>query len=236
VSAGADRRRLRWAVAFLIGLATLTATGFGWRAAQIGSTAAYDDRQSVSETVRVEQEALARTIAVASQAREYARYRADYAVAASLDREADRLAAAGAGAATDLSRTEAVALREGATRRAVAAGVFGAATIGDDLLAPRATPRPFDPGGRARALAAEQATELGAARGPGPDHWARSADEIRDRTAGLVRWACVVLGAVLVLTVAEVTPRLRRAWVFAAAGVVVYIAGTAGGLSTVFFA
>ena len=45
----------KWAIAFLIGLATVTAASFTWRAAQIGSTAAYDDRQSISETVRSEQ-------------------------------------------------------------------------------------------------------------------------------------------------------------------------------------
>jgi hypothetical protein len=57
----------------------------GWRAAQIGSTAAFDDRQSISETVSVEQDAVARAVAVAADAREYVRYRADYAVAAALD-------------------------------------------------------------------------------------------------------------------------------------------------------
>jgi hypothetical protein len=71
--------------AFLIGMATLTTTGFSWRAVQIGSTAAFDDRQSISETVRVAQQTIERTIAVAGDAREYARYRADYGVAAALD-------------------------------------------------------------------------------------------------------------------------------------------------------
>jgi hypothetical protein len=68
----ARRRRgfnRRWTVAFLIGLATVTATGFGWRAAQIGSTAAFDDRQSIGETVRVEQAAVQRTIALEAAAR-----------------------------------------------------------------------------------------------------------------------------------------------------------------------
>ena len=73
-----------WTVAFLIGLATVTATGFGWRAAQIGSTAAFDDRQSIGETVRVEQAAVQRTVALETAARAYARYRADYARAGTL--------------------------------------------------------------------------------------------------------------------------------------------------------
>ena len=78
------RRNRKWTVAFLIGLATVTATGFGWRAAQIGSTAAFDDRQSIGETVRVEQAAVQRTVALETAARAYARYRADYARAATL--------------------------------------------------------------------------------------------------------------------------------------------------------
>ena len=83
--------RVKWAIAFLIGLATVTAASFTWRAAQIGSTAAYDDRQSISETVRAEQGEVERTIAIAAAAREYVRYRADYGVAAALDRQAARL-------------------------------------------------------------------------------------------------------------------------------------------------
>lgn len=46
--------RIKWLTAFLIGIATVTAAAFSWRAAQIGSTAAFDDRQSISETVRVD--------------------------------------------------------------------------------------------------------------------------------------------------------------------------------------
>ena len=96
--------RAKWAIAFLIGLATVTAASFTWRAAQIGSTAAYDDRQSISETVRAEQGEVERTIAIAAAAREYVRYRADYGVAAALDREAARLAAAGSSRLADVSR------------------------------------------------------------------------------------------------------------------------------------
>ena len=138
----------------------MTAAGFGWRAAQIGSTAAYDDRQSIGETVSVEQATVERAVTVAAQAREYVRYRADYAVAAALDREAARLAVRGAGRLAAVSRGEAAGMREGATRRAAEAGVFGRFTIQSNLLEPTVTPRPFDYRTRARALAAEQSTAL----------------------------------------------------------------------------
>ena len=126
--------RAKWTIAFLIGLATVTAAAFTWRAAQIGSTAAYDDRQSISETVRSEQGEVERTMAIAAAAREYVRYRADYGVAAALDREAAGWRSRGSSRLADVSRAEAAALREGATRRAAEAGVFGRATIGSDLL------------------------------------------------------------------------------------------------------
>ena len=224
-----SRSRARWAIAFLIGLATVTATGLGWRAAQIGSTAAFDDRQSIGETLRVERQNVERTITVAADAREYARYRADYAVAAALDREAGASASPAARAARD----RAAALREGATRRAATAGVFGPFTITDDLLTPRRVPRPFDAGARARALAAEQTTSLDSPGVLDPDGWARSANDIRVRVNHLVRWAFVVLVAVLLYTLAEVSTRTRRVVAFAGAGLLVYLVGLIAGLSAV---
>ena len=228
--------RAHWAIAFLIGLATVTAAGFGWRAAQIGSTAAYDDRQSISDTIGVEQARIQRAVTVASQAQEYVRYRADYTVAAALDREADRLAAAGRGKLAAVSRGEAAALRAGATRRAAAAGVFGAFTIQSDVVAPTASPRPFDYRKQAQALAIEQSTGLGSPATLDPDHWAAAAGSIRVRVNHLTRWAFLAVLAILLYTVAEVATRARVAWVALAFGVLVYLAALSGALSTAFFA
>lgn len=213
----------------------MTAAGFGWRAAQIGATAAYDDRQSIGETVSVEQATVERAVTVAAQAREYVRYRADYAVAAALDREAARLAARGAGGLAAVSRGEAEGLREGATRRAAEAGVFGRFTIQSNLLEPTVTPRPFDYRTRARALAAEQSTALDSPAGLDPQKWAREAEDIRVRITRLARWALLVLVAVLLYTVAEVTTRRRATHALVFCGVVVYAAGLVGGLTTAFF-
>src|SRR5206468_2489189 len=154
-----DRTQLRWAIAFLLGLATVTAAAFSWRAAQIGSTAAFDDRQSISETVRVAQGTVERTVAVAEDTRAYAGYRADYAVATALD-----------------------------------------------------SPAALD-----------------------PDKWARHAETLRVRINGLVRWAFVVLVSVLLYAIAEISRRLRNAYAFTCAGLVVYITGLVGGFSAVFF-
>lgn len=213
----------------------MTAAGFGWRAAQIGSTAAYDDRQSISETVAVQQARIQTAVAVAAEAQEYERYRADYAVAAALDREADRLAADGAARLAAVSRGEALALREGATRRAAAAGVFGRFTIGTALLRPTATPRPFDYKARGRALATEQSTGLDSPASLDPAHWAADAVHIRVRVNDLTRWAFLSVLAVLLYTIAEVARRPRVAWTALGSGLVVYVAALVGALSTVFF-
>jgi hypothetical protein len=213
----------------------VTAGGFGWRAAQIGSTAAYDDRQSISETVAVQQARIHTAVAVAAEAREYERYRADYAVAAALDREADRLASGGSRRLAAVSRGEAAALREGATRRAAAAGVFGQFTIGTALLQPTTKPRPFDYKARARALAIEQSTGLDAPASLDPAHWAAAAIHIRVRVNDLTRWAFLAVLAVLLYTIAEVATRPRVAWIALGCGLAVYLAAVVGAFSTVFF-
>ncbi len=227
--------RLRWTIAFLIGLATVTAAGFGWRVAQIGSTAAYDDRQSIGETVSVEQARVERAVTVAAQAREYVRYRADYAAAAALDREARQLAAGGAARLAAVSQGEAGALREGATRRAAEAGVFGRFTIGTDLLRPTTQPRSFDYRARARELAADMSTGLDSPANLDPDHWARAAEHIRNRMKSLTRWAFLVLVAVFFYTAAEVATRRRVVYVLLGCGLAIYLGGLAIALSTVFF-
>ncbi|MGE5274293.1 MAG: hypothetical protein ACM3QU_11130 [Verrucomicrobiota bacterium] len=183
----------------------------------------------------MEQGVVARAVAVAADAREYVRYRADHAVAAALDREAARLAAAGAGGSAAVSRGEADALRLGATRRAAEAGVFGRFTIGSDLLRPTATLRPFDYKARASALAAEESTALGSPASLDPGHWARAANDIRVRVRTLTRWAFVMLVAVLLYTAAEVSRRRRVGYALAAGGLTVYLTGLVIGLTTVFF-
>ncbi|WCB95177.1 hypothetical protein DSM104299_03920 [Baekduia alba] len=208
----------RWTVAFLIGLATVTATGFGWRAAQIGSTAAFDDRQAVGETVRVEQAAVQRTVALQAAARAYDRYRADFARAATLR-----------GAGGD-------AVRRAATRRAVDAGAFDAFAVSGDLLRPPRRPRPLDLDERERALIAQQSTALDAPAALDPDRWAREADAIRVRVNGLTRWAFVALLAVPLYTLAQLSTRRRMVVAAAAAGVGVYLTALIAGLATYFWA
>jgi hypothetical protein len=221
-----------WLVAMLIGLAAVTAALFGWRAAQIGSTAAFEDRTSIGSTIAVQQAQIEVDISAADDAGEYARYLGDYAVATALDRQA---AAAAAEQAVAL-RAEAADVRRGATRRAAAAGVFGMSSIADDIRTPSPTPRSFDFDAHRASLAAELETQLQSGGSRDPQASADAAESIRDRVDGLIQWAFVLFIAVLLFTVAQVWRKSPRIfWGFAAAGLVLYLVGTFAGLSSDFF-
>jgi len=230
--ASLDLTREQWLIAFLIGLASVLAAVFGWRAAAIGSTAAFDDRQSISETITVERGEIDMAFALADDARDYTRYLADYAVAAELDNQAVALAAAGdPGQAADLRR-EALLLRRGATERAADAGVFGRVSIADDVSRPRPQPRPFDLDERRRTIAAEAATGLDSPGQLDPGVWAREAEDIRDRIDDLVVWAFLLIVAVLLFTAAQVLSSRRGAfYALLGLGCAVLLAGAVSGFT-----
>ena len=239
-SSDGPRRRLdltaqQWVMAFLIGTATVVAAIFGWRAAAIGSTAAYDDRQSISEAIRVEEQRIEIGIAVIGDTREHTRYLADYAAAAELENQAAALGAAGETAAAAGNRAEARALRATATERAADAGVFGRYSVQDDLRTPTATPRPFSLEQRAATRTAEATTSLGSPGRLDPDGWAEGAEDIRDRIRGLAVWSFVLLVSVLLFTLAQANTRHRPAfYAILGTGVVVLLTGVIGGFTTHF--
>ena len=234
---GLDLTAQQWVVALLVGVATVTAAGFGWRAAATGSTAAYEDRQSISETIAVEQQRIDIGLAVSDDARNYTRYLAGYAVAAELENQADGLERAGNDAAAAKARLDARRLRSSVTERAADAGVFGRSTIADDLNNPKPVPRPFSLEKQLRERTAEEQTGFDSPGKLNPDRWARGAEQIRDRINGLAVWALIVLLAVLMFTIAEANSARRAVFYGAMAfGVVILVAGAALGLSVDFFA
>ncbi len=234
---GLDLTAQQWVVAFMVGLATVSAAGFGWRAAAIGSTAAFDDRQSISETIAVEQEQMEIGLAVSSDTRNYTGYLADYAIAAELENQARGLERAGDSAAGGEARQQARALRRSATVSAADADVFAQSTIADDLNRPSATPRPFSLEEQRKARTAEEQTGFDSPGNLNPDRWAREAEQIRDRINGLAVWSLIVLLAVLMFAIAEANSARRRVFYGAMAlGVVILMAGAAGGITVDFFA
>ncbi len=231
-----DLSARQWVVAFLIGFATVFAAAYGWRAAAIGSTAAFDDRQSISETIAGEQQTVDVALAVTGDLRDYTQYLADYAVAAELDNQANALEAEEESGAARETRREARLLRQTSTERAADAGVFGRFSIADDLEQPGATPRSFDLEDRLRARTAEEATGLDSPGQLDPNVWAQEADEIRDRIKALAVWALIMLTAVLLFTIGEANSA-RRSVLYSAMGlgIVVLVVGAAGGLTGGFF-
>jgi hypothetical protein len=227
----------QWVVAFLIGAAAVLVAGFGWRAAQIGSTAAFDDRQSISETLAGERQTIDTGLGAADDTRDYTRYLAGYAVAAELDNQAEALEDEGSDAAGSDARREAQLLRRTSTERAADAGVFGRFSIADDLEQPSDAPRTFDLEDRVEARTVEAATGIDSPGQLNPDGWAQDAESIRDRINGLAVWALIALVAVLLFTIGEANSARRPVFYTAMAlGVVCLLAGGVGGLTTDFFA
>jgi len=232
-----DLTAQQWVVAFLIGLATVFAAAYGWRAAAIGSTAAYDDRQSISETIAVEQETIDVALDVSNDTREYTGYLADYAIAAELDNQAAALQGSGDGATTSGALQQARFLRRSSTERAAGAGVFGRSSIADELARPSAVPRPFSFEDQLRSRTIEVQTGIDSPGKLNPGVWAAEANGIRDRINGLAVWVLVMLLAVLLFTIAEANSVRRPVFYGAVSlGLVVMLVGMAGGMTVDFFA
>ncbi len=142
---GAPCRRLPpWLIPLLIGVVTITAGLFTWRAGQLGSSAAFEDRQSVGQTITQQQIAVEARLGAVDDAVVYVGYVADYAEAAALDDLATELTEQGidtfaAGFARDADQ-----LRENASRRAQAAGVFGEETLLEQSVISPDVPLEFD--------------------------------------------------------------------------------------------
>ena len=230
-----DLSAQQWVVAFLIGTATVLAALFGWRGAAIGSTAAFDDRQSISETIwSSASRSTSGSPRAATCASTPATY-ADYGIAAELDNQAAALAAAGRTAAAAGDRREADTLRATATARAADAGVFGRFSIQDDLR--RHAAAQFSIQQRSKALAVELSTGLDSPGTLNPDGWARQAEAIRDRIQGLSAWSVALLAALLLFTVGQVnTDRRAVFYTFMGVGIVVLLVGAIGGFTVDFFA
>ena len=201
----------RW-IALLIGVATISAGVLTWRGGQIGSSASFNDRQSVGEQVDLDNAEVDVTIEAARQARQYDRYLAEYAVADGLDNDAEQLRTAGKPELADLAARQADQRRQAAETRANDTGVFGSLALSDPHSAAPTTPRVFDLQERVHELRVLETTSLGSSGDLQPQKWADKSDRIRVRIRNLTYWVGLLLIAVVTLTAAEVTvsQRLRR--------------------------
>lgn len=196
----------------LIGLVTITAGLFSWRAGQLASSAAYEDRQSVGQTIKQEQLNVQAGLQTVNDAVGYVSYRADFAEATALDGVAVELAEQGQSDAAAAASEEADELRESATRRAESVGVFGQQSVlNQSVLAPE-EPISFDLDDQLASNQAELATGITAPGVLDPDKWAQMAEETRERVR-LLKWdTLLLLLSVLSYTAAELAPnrQVRR--------------------------
>ena len=207
-----SKENIKRIIALLIGIGTITVGLFTWRAGQIGSAAAFDDRTAVGQQIDVENARIDVAVEATRQARQYDLYISEYAIADELDADAVELRAQGQDQLADVAEAEALARRESATVRASEAGVFGADTLAVDPDSVSTEPVPFDLEQRIEALTVQETTGLDSAGDLEPQQWADDADDIRDRIRNLTYWVGVLLIAVVLLTAAEVTVsrRVRR--------------------------
>ena len=220
-----EKRRLIpvWFLPLLIGLVTITAGLFTWRAGQLGSTAAFEDRQSVGQTITQQRQAVEAQVGAINDAVAYVRYAADFVEAGSLDDLAARLQDEGATQLAATFTADADRLRLSSSRIAAASGVFGQQTLLAQLAASSDQPLPFDIDQQVRLLEAEQTTGIDSAGVPDPDKWAAQADATRSRVRDL-RWATLLLlVSVVGLTIAQLTDRTVTRRIGAALGLGLYV-------------
>jgi hypothetical protein len=226
------KRRL---IAFTIGLGTITAGLFAWRAGQIGSSANFDDRQSISQQVDLENVRIDVTVEASRQARQYDRYVSEFAVADGYDDDADALRTAGQEELALLAAAEAQNRREAATQRAFDSGVFDPAALANSQQVTE-EPRPFDLEQRIQSLYTERTTGLASTGELDPQALADASDASRARVRTLIQWVGVLLTAVVCLTAAQVTVSSRVRAVAVPLGLALMLIGIVGGLTRGFWA
>jgi hypothetical protein len=221
-------------LALLLGLVTIGAGVFTWRAGQLSSVAAFSDRQAIGQTIAQEQQDVEVALTGAMDAASYIRYVADYAEAGTLSDDARHLTDAGETGPARLREDQATAVRAAATARTGATGVYGPATALGDVLDPRRQPRAFDLSRHLDSLRADLSTDIRSPANLNPDRWARAAEALRGRVRGLALAAFFMVLAAGALTVAQVTVRRSSRLGAAVAGATIGAATTIVAVVTVF--
>lgn len=232
--AGEPRRLPKWLMPLLIGLVTITAGLFTWRAGQLASSSAFEDRQSVGQTVTAERQRLEAATTVVIQAVAYVRYATDYAEAAALDDLAERAAEQGLDGVSAGLRADAEQTRSTAGQRATDTGVFGEQQLLAQTLTDSTTPLPFDPDQRLAALEAEAATGITSPGVLDPQAWADMAEDTRARVRALRIATMFLLLSVVAYTVGELSTRRATRLTGFGLGSVIYVVTLAATFSTVY--
>jgi hypothetical protein len=210
-------------IIFLIGAATITAGVISWRVGQVGSGAAFDDRQSVGQTVAQQEQEIEVSLGLANAISTYVDYVADFSEADAIDRSAAGAASAGRDAIATTMRQSAANLRLAASSRAVDAGLFGRQNLTNDLIGDSTEPRELDIATQEALIRAEVTTGPTAQGELDPDFWAGEADSKRARMKAMRNGVFVIILSVVLLTIAQVTDRFRLRVASAGVGVLVFV-------------
>ncbi|MGH9244128.1 MAG: hypothetical protein ACRD29_07390 [Acidimicrobiales bacterium] len=205
VSWGGVRYRHRWwkrdtnqkiLVAVLIGVVSVTGAVMTWRAALLDEQATDHDRLAVAETVLQEGNEVDVDTRLRGEQEAFAEYRQHLAQADELEEEAGRLDAQDPLTAQQL-RDEATSLREIADR--LAGFTFSLAYVTEDDDGELS----FAAGQRRDDLERQNEAAVRA----NPSQTRAEAIELRNRSQRLVGWIIPLVGAIVVLTVAQITRR-----------------------------
>lgn len=199
------RRLSPWLVPALIGLVTISAGLVTWRAGQLGSAAAYQDRQSVGQTITQQQQVTEAGLGTTAQASAWVAYSASLAEAAALEDLASEAADQGRDdVAADLLE-QADRVTTSANELAEAQHVFGTQELFRRETGPDAAAEDggFNIEQRFETLKTDAASGVTSPGVLDPDAWAARADETRAQVGALRLATVFLLIAVAAYTVAE---------------------------------
>lgn len=212
-----------WLVPALIGLVTISAGLVTWRAGQLGSSAAYEDRQSVGQTITQQQQVTEAGLGTTAQASAWVTYSASLAEASALEDLANEAADQGLEDVSAKLLEQADRVTTSADELAQAQGVFGT----QELLRREVNPDVaaeadgFNIAQRFETLKADAASGVTSPGVLDPDAWAARADATRAQVRALRIATVFMLIAVAAYTVAELARhRSVRLAGFAIGGVV----------------
>jgi len=222
------RRLPPWLLPLVIGLVTISAGVVTWRAGQLGSSAAFEDRQSVGQTIAQQEQRTEAGLATVNDAVGYVDYAASFAEAAAADDLADEAEAQGNTAVAETLRSGADRLRLTASQKAQAVGVFGNESLLQQAVANSTDPIPFDIEEQLAARNAEVSTGITSPGDLDPDGWAERADATRTRVRALRLAAALLLMSAVAFTVAQLATgrRVRQVAVVLGSGIYLLIMGT----------
>lgn len=213
----ARRPEQRLVIPVLIGLVSVTGAVVTWQSALAGEKATDRDRQAVAETVQVSQAAADVEIVVQDAIVRFSEHAASLISAELLESDAERFRSIGNDAAAELAADEAVAERAVA-RRVLEGGAVGLAEYVDD-----SAEDPFFDSSQLRTdLVESVARDLQV----DPEQTQAEANELREESERLDAWLIALVGAVVLLTFAQISRRRPFRLAFLGAGTAVWVVAT----------